>query len=144
MLETAIVAIGLQLTCLAVTVYHESRGEPLVGQLAVATTVINRVHDSRWPSTICDTVKEGPTLAWDKTKPIKHKCQFSYYCDGKSDRPTDPVAFNRAMKVAEEAWHSYGLSMDITEGSTFYHSVDVEPKWNYQYVVQIGNHIFYK
>ena len=66
MLETAIVAIGLQLTCLAVTVYHEARGEPLVGQLAVATTVINRVHDSRWPSTICDTIKEGPTLAWDK------------------------------------------------------------------------------
>jgi len=54
------------------------------------------------------------------------------------------VAFNRAMQVAEEAWHSYGLSMDITEGSTFYHSVDVEPKWRYQYVVQIGNHIFYK
>jgi spore germination cell wall hydrolase CwlJ-like protein len=144
MLETAVVAIGLQLTCLAVTVYHEARGEPLVGQLAVANTVINRVHDSRWPNTICDVVKEGPTLAWDKTKPIKHKCQFSYFCDGKSDTPTDPVAFNQAMQVAEEAWYSYNLSLDISEGSTFYHSVDVEPQWRYKHLVQIGNHIFYK
>jgi N-acetylmuramoyl-L-alanine amidase len=143
MLETAVVAIGLQLTCLAVTVYHESRGEPLVGQLAVANTVINRTHDSRWPNTICDVVKEGPTLAWNKSKPIKHKCQFSYYCDGKSDTPTDPVAFNQAMMVAQEAWHSYGR-IDITEGSLFYHAVDVNPAWKYVYVMQIGNHIFYK
>ena len=144
MLEAAVLSIGMQLTCLAVTVYHEARGEGHAGMLGVALTVINRLHDPRWPNTICEVVTEGPTLKWDANAPLRNKCQFSYYCDGRSDRPTDQKAFSQAMKIAEEAWYSYGLSVDITEGATYYHATSIDPKWPYKYIMTINNHKFYK
>ena len=37
---------------LANVIFHEARGEPLIGQIAVGWVVLNRVKDSRFPSTI--------------------------------------------------------------------------------------------
>ena len=39
------------LTCLALNIYHEARSQSLVEQLAVSQVVMNRVADSRFPST---------------------------------------------------------------------------------------------
>ena len=39
------------------------------------------------------------------------------------------------------------LGWDFTEGSQFYHSVNVKPRWDYtklEKIQRIGNHIFYK
>ena len=49
-------ALDKQVNCLALTVYHESRGEPVEGQLYVARTVLNRVKHSRYPDDICRVV----------------------------------------------------------------------------------------
>ena len=84
--------------CLAENVYHEARNQPKVGQMAVMSVTLNRVNDPRYPNTICGVTKQGPTRpSWqDETVmiPIKHKCQFSWYCDGKSDRIHDMETFN--------------------------------------------------
>ena len=82
--------------CLALNMYHEARGQGSAGLLAVSSVVMNRVRDKRFPNTICEVVHQGPTRESWKTRqtpdpndakfyPIKNRCQFSWYCDGRSD-----------------------------------------------------------
>ena len=46
------------LLCLSMAIYHESRGEPILGQMAVAEVIMNRVADKRWPNTVCGVIKQ--------------------------------------------------------------------------------------
>ena len=84
--------------CLALNMYHEARNQGSAGLLAVSAVVLNRVKDPKFPSTICEVIEQGPTRESWKTRqtkdpndakfyPIKNRCQFSWYCDGKSDVP---------------------------------------------------------
>ena len=68
------------LMCLALNVYHETRGEPMSEGYAVSHVVLNRVKHDRWPDDVCSVVKQG-------YKKGSEKCQFSWYCDGKPDKP---------------------------------------------------------
>jgi N-acetylmuramoyl-L-alanine amidase len=78
------------LVCVAVAVYFESRGEPVAGQVAVAHVIRNRIEDPRYPDNACDVVKQG--YYWNGS-PIRNKCQFSFYCDGKPDDPKNKQAW---------------------------------------------------
>ena len=73
-----------EVSCLAMNMYHEARNQSFAGQLAVANVTMNRVNDERFPDTICEVVKQGPTRpSWkDKTKrvPIRNRCQFLWFC----------------------------------------------------------------
>ena len=44
--------IAEALMCLALNVYHEAKNQSLIGQIAVAQVVLNRVHDERYPNTV--------------------------------------------------------------------------------------------
>ena len=129
--------------CLAVAIYFEARGEPIAGQLAVASVILNRVVDPKYPDTICGVVKQGPTHKSGKRLPIRNMCQFSFYCDGKSDRPKDKDAWETSRWVANSMILN---NINITEGATHYHSDAVNPKWArvFKRVVKIGKHIFYR
>ena len=123
----------------------EARGEPFIGRVAVASVVMNRVADERFPNEICEVVYQGPTYKTRPDVPVRHRCQFSFYCDGKSDEinfDTKPAqeALQVALMIAD------GMVFDVTEGSTFYHAVYVNPAWakTKTRVVQIQNHIFYR
>ncbi len=144
MLDASILAVGATITCLAQNIYFEARDQPTVGQMAVAYVVLNRVHHPAWPDTVCDVIREGPTYSWKQDYPIRNRCQFSWYCDGKPDIPKDQRAWNRAVSVAEEVYYSYGLTINVVDGATFYHSVDVNPAWNREYITTIEDHIFYR
>ena len=133
------------LLCLAQAVFFEARGEPFIGKVAVASVVMNRVNDPRFPSDICAVVKQGPTYKSRPEMPVRHRCQFSFYCDGKSDElnmglqsAVDSV--NVALGMAE------GRIFDVTEGATFYHAVYVNPAWaqTKTRTVRIDNHVFYR
>ena len=88
----------IQATCLAENVYFEARNQGTAGWSAVISVTLNRVKDKRFPNTICEVVKQGPTRESWKTRgkkvaenerkyfPIKNRCQFSWYCDGKADK----------------------------------------------------------
>ena len=52
------------LLCLALTIYHESRGEPVSGQYAVAEVVVNRSQERNL--SICDVVYEKNQFSWVK------------------------------------------------------------------------------
>ena len=116
------------LMCLALTVYHEARGEPLRGQYAVAHVVMNRVNSDFWGNTVCAVVAQ--------------KSQFSY--TKKHSFPKDIEALRLAIKVSQ---HVIGGYPDVTMGATHYFNPDVLlPAWagGLQYIMRIGNHVFYK
>jgi spore germination cell wall hydrolase CwlJ-like protein len=115
------------LTCMAVAIYFEPRGEPIDGQMMVAETIINRAADPRWPDTVCEVVKQPD--------------QFSFYSDGKSDRPRDLEAYARAVLVAAEALEGNHMHT----GALYYHATAVRPVWRHELQVlgQVGEHIFY-
>ena len=136
--------------CLAENVYHEARNQPLAGQMAVISVTINRVNDHRFPDTICGVVKDGPHRpSWKGTGemiPIRHKCQFSWYCDGKSDKVNDKETFNDILLLTESIVSGSIKLLDITEGATHYHADYVMPAWaaTKTKTIEIEDHIFYR
>ena len=135
---------AMQLECLALNIYFESRNQSYDGQLAVSHVVLNRVKDDRFPNNVCDVVKQGRKHS--NGAMVRHKCQFSWYCDGLSDYPKERDVWKRSQKVARDAYTLYINGYDLTEGSTHYHAKTVNPKWNksMEYIARIDDHFFYK
>jgi len=131
--------------CLAQNIYFESANQSFAGRVAVANVVMNRVEDDQFPNTVCDVVYQAEMKEnWKgNLLPVLHRCQFSWYCDGKSDLPTDSTTWMESFRIA-------GMVLafeyqDITEGALWYHSDSVEPYWSKQLslVTTIDNHLFY-
>jgi len=136
--------IEAALVCLALNIYHEARDQSYLGQVAVAQVVMNRVEDDRYPDTVCEVVEQGPTYSWTEDFPVRHRCQFSWYCDGKSDKPRDKDAWEQARLISFGVYHD--KVDDVVEGATHYHATYVHPEWakTKTKVVQIDDHIFYR
>ena len=135
-----------QRNCLAKNIYFESANQPLVGRVAVANVTLNRVNDDQFPNDICSVVYQARLRTnWkDELVPIIGQCQFSWYCDGKSDRPTDSKTWVEAVKLAGQGIS--GFYPDLTEGALWYHADYISPNWS-QYLertVTIENHLFYR
>lgn len=113
--------------CLTQTIYFESRGEPIAGQLAVGLVVLNRVDSSEFPETICTVIKQ--------------RCQFSWYCDGKSDKLPDTRAAKLAKHIALVLMSK--TIPDFTQGALFFHAKELTPQFS-EKTIAIGNHIFYR
>ena len=129
------------IACLAVNLYFEARNEPVVGQIAVTQVVLNRTQDPRYPNDPCDVITQGEHI---DGVPVKHRCQFSWYCDGKSDIPDDNDAYRWSKAVVAQVLA--GEVPDIAQGATHYHAVYVSPNWpiRKKTIGRIGMHIFYK
>ena len=133
------------LMCMAFNIYHEARNESMLGQIAVGQVVMNRVWDKRFPNTVCEVVKEAVTYKGTK-KPVLHKCQFSWYCDGaKDDVNKDSKAWRYSLEYASIVL-SGRIVLDITEGATHYHATYVRPSWarTKTRTTRIDRHIFYR
>jgi len=136
--------------CMALNIYHESRNQTLGGRLAVGYVTLNRVESNKYPDTICGVVKQAKINKWflerhNKKVPARNKCQFSWYCDGKSDQPLESNAWEEAYLLAIHVINMYDVISDPTKGSIMYHSTKVNPYWTdaYKYQVTIDDHIFY-
>ena len=132
--------------CLAQNIYFEAANQPQAGRMAVAHVVLNRVQDGQFPNTVCDVIYQAKwgTNWKGNPYPLRNKCQFSWFCDGKSDEPTDSVTWMESIKLA--GWILDGSYPDITEGALWYHTTTVDPYWNdyLESTVVINDHIFYK
>lgn len=137
--------IGRERHCLAQAIYHEFRGEPEIGQWAVAAVVLNRVTSSRYPDSVCGVVFQGAQSG--------RACQFSFACDGRDD---DGGIGNRLVReawvksnlIAYAAYQQYlgGETFEVLPPTAlFYHATRVQPQWAsaYQPVAEIGDHVFY-
>ena len=136
--------------CLALNMYHEARDQGTAGKLAVSAVVINRVSDSRFPNTICEVIKQGPTIkSWrdpSVSYTIKNRCQFSWYSDGISDEVKDEKTYQKILDFARLIMHNDIQFVDITDGATHYHADYVKPDWadTKTRTTEIGDHIFYR
>lgn len=112
--------------CLAQAIYHEARGEPLEGQIAVANVIINRRDSDKWADTICGVVYQPK--------------QFSF-TSYKNKRNYDDKSYQLASKVYN------GKINDNTDGSLYFFATYIKkPSWskNMVKVKTIKNHHFYK
>lgn len=128
--------LGDQQHCLAQAVYFEARSETTRGQLAVAQVVLNRVESRRYPSTICGVVFQNERL--------RHRCQFSFACDGRSDIPHEARAWETAQRISTIALkHGW---RDITDRATHYHADYANPSWRrgMEQTAAFGRHLFYR
>ncbi len=118
-----------QLDCLVEAVYFEGRSEPLIGQMAIANVVLNRVRSSRYPNDVCSVVHQ--------------RGQFSYYWDGKHERMNEPEAAIVAKNISSLALEGGTVELG---GATHYHATYVDPHWSNSmtFVRQIGIHKFYR
>ncbi|NQU72745.1 MAG: cell wall hydrolase [Rhodospirillales bacterium] len=127
---------GRELKCLALNIYFEARSEPEAGKFAVGHVVMNRVANKRFPKSICRVIRQGGQVR-------RHRCQFSWWCDGKTDQPRDAAAWDDSKRIAEMVYT--GISEDPTDGALWYHADYVKPNWrsDFQRGPKIGRHVFY-
>lgn len=122
---------GMEKMCLALTIYHESRSEPIEGQLAVANVVRNRVKSNKWPNSYCEVVFQPH--------------QFEWVFDKTSNRIYEKSAFAVSLKIADLVYKK--TIGDITYGATNYHATYITPPtWSRKLheIETINNHIFYR
>ena len=139
-----------ELYCLAINSYWEARGESLEEKLAIAQVVMNRVESDHYPDGICGVVTEGPIRESWKTRqhtdlpdenriyyPVKNKCQFSWYCDGRSDIIYNFDGWEDSVIAALLAYLEYGE--DKVDGATHYfaHNKINKPSWAKSMVVTV-------
>lgn len=138
--------------CMALNIYREANNQSVAGMIAVARVVMNRVNDRRYPGTPCEVIYEGPHRpSWKDASvmiPVKNRCQFSWYCDGKPDEPVntrDNIKWKLANDIAYQVL-AYDKWNGMVEGSTHYHADYVTPDWSKQLrlVAKIDDHIFYR
>ena len=127
---------GDEVNCLALNIYFEARSEPEAGKLAVGHVVMNRVSSKRFPSTVCNVVRQGGELR-------RYRCQFSWWCDGRSDTPRNKIEWQRSSEIALAVY--WGRTEDPTAGALWYHADYVKPSWrkDFDRGPKIGRHIFY-
>jgi spore germination cell wall hydrolase CwlJ-like protein len=114
--------------CLAKNIYHEARGEPFHGQIAVALVTVNRVASGLFQDTVCKVVYANRQFSWtlDKNKRVR-----------------DSKAWASAVEIATAVLSRRIYNPDFT--AVYFHTKQVRPKWakSKTIVARIGNHIFY-
>ena len=125
-----------QWACMTEALYFEARGESTEGQFAVAEVILNRAESRRFPNTVCKVINQGTGR--------KHRCQFSYTCDGLLETMDDQRAYQRMGKIAHIMLN--GGPRDLTDGATYYHAKYVNPSWarSFARTATVGKHHFYR
>jgi predicted DNA-binding protein (UPF0251 family) len=130
-----------ELICLALNDYWEARSEEIAGRLAVARVVLNRAMDPRFPSNICDVVKQSKNTLTGASR-----CQFSWVCENKGDVALDPKVWRDSLKIAAAVLQKDSAIPDPTGGALWYHASFLRPSWaiGFESTTIIGEHVFYR
>jgi spore germination cell wall hydrolase CwlJ-like protein len=123
------------ITCLARSIYWEANRKDIAEMEAIANVVMNRLGHKGFPTTICGVVKQGQE---------KGACQFSWWCDGRSDNAKEEEPYSQAKEIARKALNRQ--LNDSTDGALYFHNRKIDPSWSNDYIrtVAVGEHIFYK
>ena len=138
-----------EIECMAKNIYFEAAVESTAGQLAVAQVTMNRVKSRHYPNTVCEVVYEGKHYTTSKGEqfPVRDRCQFSWYCDGKGDEIKNKgKLWDSAHDLARYVLKRQNDLIDITDGATHYHATYIDaPRWAHQKRkhMTIDQHIFY-
>jgi spore germination cell wall hydrolase CwlJ-like protein len=101
--------------------------------LAVGHVVMNRARDSRFPAGVCGVVYQRSAGG----------CQFTFSCDGLSDRPRERAAWTQSVALATAIYA--GRTVDPTHGALWYHTASIRAHWDsgMKRTTRIGQHVFY-
>jgi spore germination cell wall hydrolase CwlJ-like protein len=123
------------ITCLARSIYWEAKGKSAADMEAVASVVMNRLGHEGFPDTVCAVVKQG-----SETK----NCQFSWWCDGRSDQVQEEAQYAIAKEIARKALNKQ--LNDRTNGAMYFHDRNVKPDWASKYIktTETSMFLFYK
>jgi spore germination cell wall hydrolase CwlJ-like protein len=123
------------ITCLSRTIYWEARGEGAASMEAIANVVMNRLGHEGFQNTICKVVMQGREQG---------ACQFSWWCDGRSDDAKEDESYAIAKEIARKALNRQ--LTDRTDGALYFHQRKASPSWSTKYIktVEIGEFVFYK
>lgn len=117
-----------ELRCLSENVYYEGRGEPLVGQYAIAEVTMNRVASHDFPDSVCGVVHQRGAFSW--TYQSDMRAPYGY-------------EWRRAQAVAGSVYEN--VEAPLVNGALFYHATRITPAWaaTRSQVAIIGRHLFY-
>ena len=149
-ISKSLVVNDKEVTCMAKNIFFEAAVESTAGKLAVAHVTLNRV-DSKWfPNTVCEVVYDGLhyTHSSGEQYPVRDRCQFSWYCDGKGDDPREgSKLWEDSQELAKYVLLRQEELPDITDGALHYHASYIDaPTWakRKKITTKIDTHIFYK
>ncbi len=111
------------LNLLARAVYAEARGEPYVGQVAVAAVILNRVKSSSFPNTVSGVIYQPGA--------------FTCVSDGQINLTPNQTAYN----AARDALNGY----DPTGGCLYYYNPATATSkwiWSLKVTLKVGRHNF--
>lgn len=114
--------------CMALAVFHESRGEPQKAQYAVAEVVHNRSKSEKYPSNYCDIIKQ--------------KGQFSFYKGSQTLKPpkNEKESWENSVRVAKNFSKN---KTNYTKGSLFFNHKNLGVRFGNTLKCKIGNHVFF-
>jgi len=120
-----------EMECLALNIYHESRGEGILGRKLVAQVTMNRMRHPGFPDTLCEVVRD--------------RSQFSWTNDGNTDHPYNREAYEISYLIAVAyVEFDFHIKMKYSSLVLNYHNLDVEPGWHDLVPILIqGHHKFY-
>lgn len=155
--------------CLARNIFYESGGEPLEGKIAVGMVTMNRTQDQRYPSTICEVVKQKTVLTVPKTVKETKTIKTGWLTEPKQVVETKTTYVQKVVyqfswvgmrniriKEDDPRWvESKRVAEGLARGEYWeyqekygeamnFHAVYVRPGWNLKKIGRVGNHIFYK
>lgn len=151
--------------CMRANIYYEARNQKTdAAFIAVGYIVMNRVGKHDYPETLCGVIKEKRF----SSKKKRWVCQFSWFCDGKSDVPQFTIKQRLKTKSGKfitrivpnqkeiDAWNKAGeLAIAVMRkqvdnpigDATMYHATYVRPNWDFNKLTQVAkieSHIFYQ
>ena len=111
---------------LTLNVYHEARGEPELGKLAVAHVTLNRAREEQ--KSVAEVVKQPKQFSWFNHKKTATELELNPLQD--------------SLRVALKAMSS----TDFTGGATYFHRYDLNPDWSAKltFTARYGSHKFYR
>jgi N-acetylmuramoyl-L-alanine amidase len=120
-----------ELKCLAENMYHEARGEGVVGMALVGQVTIVRTASDKYPSDICKVVYQKAQFSWtlSKEKKIPEKVIDEYL----------KIAYSFFIGEIE-------VPKQFKQATHYYSTAIKEPYWanKMTYLGQNGNHKFFK
>lgn len=120
----------------ALNLYHEARSEGRDGMIAVGWVVLNRAADPEYPDSVEGVITDG----------TDNRCNWGWFCDGRSDKPKEADMWDLARDVTE-LMASPDRPDDPTDGALWFHRTSREkPSWmadQVQRTATLGGHHFY-
>lgn len=114
------------LLCLSIAIFHESRGESVKAQYAVAEVIHNRTKNNKYPNNYCDVIKQ--------------KGQFSFYKGSMKPPKHEQQAWEDSKQVAKNFSKN---KTNYTKGAIFFNHQRLGVRFGSTLKCKIGKHVFF-